>query len=323
MANVLVALSTYNGEKYLRPLIESIRSQSYADWTLLVRDDGSQDQTVSLLREAAASDRRIVLLEELQHYGPTASFGLLVQHAHEAGAEYLLFADQDDIWFRDKLERLLEQMRCREMSDGRRWPHLVYSDLKVVDAELRPVHPSFLRHSRLRHGEGRPMRTLLGRSFVLGCASIVNRPLMEFALPVPAAAASHDWWMALCAASIGQISYFAQPTLLYRRHAQNTSGPAGFWAGFNPLRYSWAKRWRTGRQNFQRSLQQARALRDRLHERCPTAAGDATDLLDRFCELFERPSPDWRRVWELHRMGVPAIDIPRRVLYDLCVLLLS
>lgn len=320
MPSVFVALSTYNGGDYLRPLIESICRQSHADWTLLVRDDGSRDQTVPLLREAAAADRRIVFLEEPHRYGASASFGFLMQHAYQAGAEYLLFADQDDIWCRDKLERLLERMRYREISAGCRLPHLVYSDLKVVDTDLRMVHPSFLRHARLRHGEGRPLRILLGRSFVLGCACIVNRPLMEFALPLPKVVASHDWWVALCAAAIGQISYLAQPTLWYRRHGKNASGPAGFWAGFNPLRHSWSKRWEVGWQSFQRSLEQARALRDRLHARSPTDADDAVDLLDRFCELFERPGPGWRRVWELHRMGVPAIDLPRRLLYDLCVL---
>ena len=175
MPNVFVALSTYNGGDDLRPLIESIRSQSYADWTLAVRDDDSQDQTVSQIREAAAADRRIVFLEDPQRYGAAASFGVLMQHAYDAGAEYLLFADQDDVWFRDKLERMLEQMRSRETVAGWRLPHLLYSDLKVVDAELHPIHPSFLRYSRLRHGEGRPLRILLGRSFVLGCACIVNR----------------------------------------------------------------------------------------------------------------------------------------------------
>ncbi len=140
-------------------------------------------------------------------------------------------------------------------------PHLVYSDLTVVDAELRLVHPSFLRHSRLRHGEGRPLRTLLGRSFVLGCASIVNRPLLEFALPLPATVASHNWWLALCAAAVGQVSFLPESTLDYRRHGKNTSGPAGFWQGFNPLRYSWRGRWDVGWRSFQQSLDQARAVR--------------------------------------------------------------
>ena len=218
MSNLFVVLSTYNGGAYLRPLIESIRRQSLADWTLLVRDDGSSDETVPLLRQAAAEDRRIVLLDGGKRLGASASFGLLMQHAYDLGAEYLLLADQDDVWHPDKIERMLERMRrgsrggkrgtgpisaktracCpRSLPPFPRSPQLVYSDLTVVDAELRTVHPSFLRHSRLRHGEGRPLRTLLGRCFVLGCASIVNRPLLEFALPLPESVASHDWWLAL------------------------------------------------------------------------------------------------------------------------------
>jgi rhamnosyltransferase len=320
MSTVFVALSTYNGGEYLRPLLESIRKQSYADWTLLVRDDGSQDQSVPQIREAAAADRRIIFWDDPHRYGASASFGRLMRHAYQAGAEYLLFADQDDIWFPDKVEKMLEVMRCGEFAAGCRLLHLTYSDLKVVDADVRPVHDSFLRHARLRHSEGRPLRILLGRSFVLGCACMVNRPLMEFALPLPSVVASHDWWMALCAASVGHISYLAEPTLLYRRHAKNTSGPAGFWKGFNPLRHSWGKRWKVGRESYQRSLDQARALRERLHERCPVDAEEAVGLLDRFCDLFERPLPAWRRVLELHRLGIPAVDIPRRILYDLCVL---
>jgi glycosyltransferase involved in cell wall biosynthesis len=320
MSNVFVVLSTYNGGAYLGPLIESIRRQTLADWTLLVRDDGSSDETVRLLRATAAEDRRIVLLDGGERLGASASFGLLVQHAYDMGAEYLLLADQDDVWHRDKIERLLEQMRRAEGSAGRPSPQLVYSDLTVVDAELRTVHPSFLRHSRLRHGQGRPLRTLLGRSFVLGCASIVNRPLLQFALPLPETIASHDWWLALCAAAVGQVSYLPQSTLDYRRHGKNTSGPAGFWKGFNPLRHSWRRRWEVGWRSFQRSLDQARALRERLRQRCPDDATEAVDLLDRFCGVFERPGSGWQRVLALHRLGVPAIDLPRRLLYDLCVL---
>ncbi len=113
MTNVFVVLSTYNGGAFLRPLIESIRRQSHADWTLLVRDDGSADDTVSLVRQAAAEDRRIVLLEGGERLGASASFGQLMQHAYDLGAEYLLPADQDNVWHPDKIERLLGRMRRR------------------------------------------------------------------------------------------------------------------------------------------------------------------------------------------------------------------
>jgi glycosyltransferase involved in cell wall biosynthesis len=349
MSNLFVVLSTYNGGAFLRPLVESIRRQSHADWTLLVRDDGSSDETVPLLRQEAAEDRRIVSLEGGERLGASASFGLLMQHAYDQGAEYLLPADQDDVWHPDKIERLLGRMRQAEAAaagkrgqapfagtarrvlctngacplfPGRPLPQLVYSDLTVVDAELRMVHPSFLRHSRLRHGEGRPLRTLLGRCFVLGCASMVNRPLLEFALPLPATVASHDWWLALSAAAVGQVSFLHESTLDYRRHGKNTSGPAGFWQGFNPLRHSWRRRWEVGWRSFRQSLDQARALRERLRERRPDDAAEAIDLLDRFCNVFDQPAGGLRRILALHCLGIPAIDLPRRLFYDVCVLAL-
>jgi glycosyltransferase involved in cell wall biosynthesis len=324
MEKVFIALATRNGAAYLEPLLGSVRGQSHTAWTLLVRDDQSSDATVGILRRTACEDRRIVHLEDdLGRLGPAANFGLLMRHASQRGAEYLLFADQDDVWQPDKVERQLSLMRRQEATRGQRTPQLVYSDLRVVDAEARTVHPSFLRLSRLRHGEGRPLRTLLGRSFVLGCACLINRPLLEFALPMPRDAASHDWWVALCGAAIGWISYLPEPTLSYRRHGSNASGPANFWAGLNPLRHPWQKRWETGVGSFRHSVAQAESLRQRLHDRGPAVAAEEALVIDQFCGLFRRPSAGWDRVVRLCRLGIPAIDLPRRLLYYLCVLTLS
>jgi rhamnosyltransferase len=323
LEKVFIALATYNGASYLKPLLESVRRQSHSAWTLLARDDRSSDATAEILRRTAAEDRRIVLLEDdLGRLGPTANFGLLMRHGFDRGAEYLLFADQDDVWQPDKVDGQLRLMRDRERVHGEHTPQLVYSDLRVVDARARTIHPSFLRVSRLGHGEGRPLRTLLGRSFVLGCACLINRPLLQFALPVPPDVASHDWWVALCGAAVGWISYLPKPTLSYRRHGNNASGSASFWAGLNPLRHPWQKRWETGLTSFRRSLAQAESLRQRLHDRAPTGAAEDNLVLEQFCGLFRRPSPPWQRVVRLCRLGIPAIDLPRRLLYYLCVLTL-
>jgi rhamnosyltransferase len=288
----------------------------------LVRDDGSIDQTPAILAQAAAEDRRIELVEGGQRLGATAGFGRLMEHARRQGAEYLLPADQDDVWHADKLTVMLERLQAVEDDSGRRLPALVYSDLTVVDAELRPVHPSFLRYSRLRHAEGRPLRTLLGRSFVLGCAAAVNRPLLDFALPVPAEAASHDWWLALCAAAVGRIGFVGRATLDYRRHGGNASGPAGFFQGFLPWRHSWRRRWEVGRRSFRQSLAQAFALRRRLDERQCLDAAEASHLMERFCEIFELPGGGLQRIARLRQLRTPDIDPLRRWLYYLCVALL-
>ena len=84
MPNVYIALGTYQGEAYLPELLESIRRQSYRDWTLLARDDGSTDATLPILRRAAAEDQRIVVWDEdRRRRGAAGNFGLLMQQAFE------------------------------------------------------------------------------------------------------------------------------------------------------------------------------------------------------------------------------------------------
>ena len=315
-ARVYILLATYQGETWLPEMLGSIQTQSHSDWTMLVRDDGSSDATRQILRDAAQQDRRIAIAQDdgLRR-GAVGNFAWLLQQAWHDGADYVLPADQDDVWHTDKVARQVQALR--EAEAGRQVPQLVYCDAAVVDAARRPVHASFLRQNRLPYGSGRRLKTLLGRSFVLGCACAVNRPLLELALPLPEVAASHDWWLALCAASAGRITCLDVPLLEYRRHAANAS-QAAFWNIFRGGRGGWRRRWEIGWKSFLRSLEQAQALRDRLHER-GIAGGQQGELLDAFCRIVQQPNP-WRRLWELHRLGVPAIDWPRRLLFDWCML---
>ena len=325
MPHAHILLGTYEGAAYLPELLASIQAQSERNWTLWARDDDSRDGSLEIVRRAAA-DPRIVIVEQAGgRLGPAGNYGALLRRAHEAGAEYFFFADQDDVWLPDKLQKQVDVLRREEhgrRAGDRPLPRLVYSDMLLADERLRPLGPSFLASSRLCHGEGRPMATLLGRNFVPGCACGFNRPVAELALPMPDAIASPDWWVALCAAAIGRISYLPEATVRYRRHAGTVSGPADFWTGLNPLRYSWRQRWRTGLDHFRRSLCQARTLRDRLRER-GAEPDDVFGLLDRFCEVFAEPQAAWRRIGLLGRLGIPAIDRTRRLCYYLCVLRLG
>ncbi len=320
-ARVYVLLATYQGETWLPELLASIQTQSYSDWTLLVRDDGSRDATRQILLDAARQDRRIVIAEDDgQRRGPVGNFSWLLQKAWHDGADYVLLADQDDIWHTDKIARQVHALQAAEAGAGCEVPQLVFCDAAVVDAARRSLHASFLRQNRLPYNSGRPLATLLGRSFVLGCACAVNRPLVELALPLPEVVASHDWWLALCAASAGRITCLDVPLLEYRRHAASAS-QAAFWNILHGSRVGWRRRWQIGWKNFLRSLEQAKAFRDRLRER-GLAAGEQGELLEAYCRIVEQPKA-WRRLWELHRLGVPALDWPRRILFDLCLLISS
>src|SRR5437016_2549915 len=99
----LILLSSYNGARYIGEQIESVRAQTTRDWRLLIRDDGSSDQTASIARSYVAQDNRIQILNDnFGNVGPSASFGLLLSAAARADASYVFLSDQDDVWIPTK-----------------------------------------------------------------------------------------------------------------------------------------------------------------------------------------------------------------------------
>ena len=300
--NVIV-LATYNGAAYLGEFLESLRRQTITDWLLLVRDDGSSDATCELLVRAAAQDSRIVVADDAAgRLGVTANFGALMESARERQARYVFLADQDDVWLPTKIEKQLALMRQAEAS-GCGTPLLVHSDLTLVDGHLRLIHSS---HSRCTGLAGdrvsrTPLRTLLTNNFVTGCTAVVNRPLLDAALPFPPSAVLHDWWVALCAAAFGQIHYLAEPTVLYRQHGNNVVGAEPFWAKMNPLSGRWRAHWQRTLQAFQQGTRQACALRDRADERGGIAP-DRRTLIGVYAEMLESPATPLARIRTAQRL---------------------
>jgi rhamnosyltransferase len=222
-----IVLSTYNGGIYIAEQIESIRAQTERNWRLYVRDDGSSDDTRAQLARFAAGDPRIVVVSEgAGNFGAPASFGTLLSHAFARGEGYVFLSDQDDVWLPDKAALMLRVAVEHESRDGAHVPLLVHSDLRVVSTGLEVVHHSFFELQQLDpHEDTRPTR-LLFRNAVTGCATLVNRALLQRALPFPRVA-MHDWWLAQCAALFGQIAFVAEPTVLYRQHDANFFGARG------------------------------------------------------------------------------------------------
>lgn len=220
----LVLLSSYNGARYIGEQIESIRAQTFRDWRLLVRDDGSADETKSIVRELSALDDRIELLGDNRgNVGPYPSFGLLLAAAARTDARYLFLSDQDDVWSPTKMAGQLEAVRSAEKSHGASHPILAHSDLEVVGEKLEPIHRSFRQFQGFSHNFEDPLRTLLIHNGVMGCTIAMNRALLDIALPLPAGL-HHDWWLGLCAATTGTVLTTGERTVRYRQHASNAVG---------------------------------------------------------------------------------------------------
>ena len=149
---IIILLASYNGEKYLADQIRSIQGQTISNWTLLVRDDGSQDNTRDVLHKFAGKDTRIRYVnDQLGCLGTTRNFGALMRVALAEGADAVFFSDQDDIWLPHKIARQLQFLQDMERQYGPGTPLLCYSDLEVVDQNLHQIHPSFMRYENLRH----------------------------------------------------------------------------------------------------------------------------------------------------------------------------
>ena len=99
---VEILMATYNGEKYLSEQIESIISQSYENWRLLIRDDNSKDNTVSIIEKYEKEDNRIRLLRDRKgNLGFIKNFEELLVQSQE---DFIMFCDQDDYWEKDKIK---------------------------------------------------------------------------------------------------------------------------------------------------------------------------------------------------------------------------
>jgi glycosyltransferase involved in cell wall biosynthesis len=230
-------MATFNGESHIEEQIKSIQSQTYQNWTLLIRDDNSNDKTKAIIERFAKDDLRIkLLIDSLGNLGSNSNFSELMKKATHSSAQYFCFSDQDDFWQENKLEIMLSYVKELESLNGIGTPILVYSDLEVVDFNLQTLVSSFMSYQGLAH----PTRDILGRvlvqNIVTGCASFFNRSLLKIARQVPPSALVHDWWLALCAASCGLIEFLPFGLVKYRQHGKNQIGAKGYTGRHNPFK---------------------------------------------------------------------------------------
>lgn len=218
-----ILLATYNGEKFLAEQLDSLLGQTFGNWRLLVRDDGSSDGTLDMLESYRHrfGARMEILPSVGVRLGAGGNFSALLENS-TAGC--VMFCDQDDVWFPDKIERTLAEMRRLEEEHGPDSPCLVFSDVTVVDEGLRVVAPSGWRSQNADPVTGTCLARLVLMNPGNGCTMMINRALLTKALPIPPEALMHDYWLALVATAFGRTAVLRKPTLYYRQHGRNELG---------------------------------------------------------------------------------------------------
>ncbi|MDR0558586.1 MAG: glycosyltransferase family 2 protein [Prevotellaceae bacterium] len=216
-----ILLATFNGEKYLREQLDSLFAQTYKDWILYIRDDGSVDKTPDILNEYKNKYKNIYLFKDDIKRGAKNSFMWMLD---KVDSEYYMFCDQDDVWLPFKVEKTLEKMLSMEVKNKGK-AILVNTDLTVVDSDLKIIMPSMWKYSKLNPYILQHTEYLCVCNFVTGCTVMINNKVKQLALPVADEAVMHDAWIALkVIANSGIISSIDTPTILYRQHAVNVFG---------------------------------------------------------------------------------------------------
>jgi glycosyltransferase involved in cell wall biosynthesis len=217
-----ILLATWNGERFLAALLDSVLAQDFGWFTILARDDCSEDGTAAILNDYAARfpDRLRVLAPPQQRSGACCNFGALID---AATADFVFLCDQDDIWLPNKMSVTCAAMAGMVSRSGEDRPLLVHTDLAVVGPDLEPLGESHFRYAGVDPGN-KSLSQLLLANVATGCTVLVNRALYELARPIPDVALMHDHWLAQVAAALGEIRVVPQATLLYRQHAANAVG---------------------------------------------------------------------------------------------------
>lgn len=220
MVDILVAC--YNGEHFLRELLNSLINQTYKDFNIIVRDDGSTDDTLMILNEYKTFyPDKITLVEGAPSKSAKNNFFELMNHTD---ADYVMFCDQDDVWLENKVELALSKMREAEKAYKSTTPILCHTDLKVVDQNLNMINPSFFRMQKFDISKVSLNRALV-QNIVTGCTTMINKPLLELAKGTNSDnIIMHDWWLFLIASAFGIVEVVNTPTILYRQHENNQLG---------------------------------------------------------------------------------------------------
>lgn len=277
-------------------MLDSIAAQDRQDFLLRVRDDGSSDDTMAILESrAAVFGERLIIEEDRTPTGSAkANFAKLME---VSDAEYILFADQDDVWLPNRVSETMRLLEEAEALHGAQTPVFAFTDVIPVDANMSQITDSFFRFKKVDPDVANRLNQCLVCTPMLGCAAGINRSLASLATPIPVEEVTgHDWWALLLASATGRAIWSSARTVKYRLHGGNASGQ---------VETAVSGYARTGgkRAKVQRGMtlrrQQGAAVAARLAEK--GLADDAVGTINRFVALGDASALGQR--WGLVRGG--------------------
>lgn len=203
---VSIAMAVHNGEKYLEEQITSILLNMSDNDELIISDDGSTDRTIPIIK--SYNDNRIKLFTSIKA-GVKQNFDNAIKNT---SGKYIFLSDQDDIWRKNKIDKVLEVFRRTNCT-------CVLHNAEIVDENLLSWKKDFFT---FRNSQPGYLRNILKNSYI-GCCMAFDVLLKDFILPIPNTIEMHDQWIGLISEKIGKSEFINECLIKYRRHGMNFS----------------------------------------------------------------------------------------------------
>ena len=207
-----ILMATYNGEKYVSEQIKSILQQTYKNWTLIIRDDNSDDNTLKILYKYQKKDKRIKIINDsMGNLGFVKNFEELLKYSD---SDFIMFSDQDDIWYNNKVEKMYDRI----VTENNNIPILVHCNANVCDSNLKLIKKKFIKSIEMKKNN------YFFSFIVQGSSIILNKNLKIIALPFLKESYLHDRYLHLLSELFGKKIFIDEPLMNYRQHENNQIG---------------------------------------------------------------------------------------------------
>jgi glycosyltransferase involved in cell wall biosynthesis len=206
---ISVCIATFNGGRFIREQVMSVLPQLGEDDEIVVSDDGSTDDTITIFE--SFHDHRIIICQNEGRHGFIWNFENALM---KTTGDVIFLCDQDDIWKPNKVETVMAALKNHD---------IVLHDAEIVDKDGKKtgIHYSDGLHQR------KGFWCNLWKTRWLGCCMAFRRNVLEYALPFPHHIVGHDGWIS--AVGLAKFDYYYIPDVLmwYRRHGENASTASG------------------------------------------------------------------------------------------------
>ena len=279
---ISIAMTTYNGELFLRKQLDSIFNQSNTDWELIVCDDASTDSTYDILKEYESKKTNMKVFRNDKNIGFKKNFEKAISLC---SGEYNALCDQDDIWNENHLDILMNNLQEGIASFGNA---LIMDSNHKLSNDLLSERDNYYVDG---NNEDKLYRILFYGNPFQGTSSLYKKKIFDYALPIPEQIEYHDAWFAAVSCCLNGLKFTPEIVTYYRIYGNNTSG-SHKWNFFSQIFKSFKRQlWKTDRMVFC----------EELRNRIPNLSISIKEVIDQ-AYVFHKDRCDGKRLRTVSRI---------------------